>query len=461
MVSPPAELSTFTTEREVVAAPKLEEDVRGFDAQAQARELSMWLRALRAFLNPRHHPFPEMNQSAALNHDWSHELRIARGTLLRASQLVFHLIHSEKSENTIFGEADAGFTLDDAITGGIADNMEGELEDDSLSDAAVLLSDACELIESLLGAKKVDLRSWTNLAETLSHTLHRVDGSKALAQVAPVKAAHNVPPQLLAMTRRGVKPTALGADALHIFGVIFDLLGQLSEVEKFLRRDRSLKQTLPIFSLVHEETNGLINFIKTRALKIEGLEQPVFETLDSTNYALRMELRKVFAHELVGLAALKNAHTIFIKVENANGLLRDSLRQSAIALAQLFDPAIEGSQLFEAFQTKLEQSLTLRRDLWTLSQLVKRAEQEQSKGATERLVNRLANFHEGSLRYLMFKDWESCERFLEEVGAARGFGELSPVLHRFAAYLEALRSQVNMRAVLLNHPFDYPELEED
>ena len=75
-------------------------------------------------------------------------------------------------------------------------------------------------------------------------------------------------------------------------------------------------------------------------------------------------------------------------------------------------------------------------------------------------MKKLVSFYEGSLRYLMFKDWESCERFMEEIGAARGAAELSPVLHRFAAYLEALSSQVNMRAVLLDHPFDYPEIDE-
>jgi hypothetical protein len=33
--------------------------------------------------------------------------------------------------------------------------------------------------------------------------------------------------------------------------------------------------------------------------------------------------------------------------------------------------------------------------------------------------------------------------------------ELTPVLHRFAAYFETLHGQINMRAVLADHPFDY------
>src|SRR5437763_10766385 len=103
MVSSPTQLSTLTNEREA-AAPTKQEDLRGFDVGAQASELRMWIHALRAFFNSRNHPFPETQQSDLVTHDWVNELHIVRGTLLRASQLVFHLVHLEKSGNTIFTE---------------------------------------------------------------------------------------------------------------------------------------------------------------------------------------------------------------------------------------------------------------------------------------------------------------------------------------------------------------------
>ena len=54
----------------------------------------------------------------------------------------------------------------------------------------------------------------------------------------------------------------------------------------------------------------------------------------------------------------------------------------------------------------------------------------------------------------MYKDCEPLERFTEEVEAARSPAELSQTLHRFVAFLETLFGQVNMRAVLSEHPFD-------
>src|SRR5947209_19246929 len=110
-----------------------------------------------------------------------------------------------------------------------------------------------------------------------------------------------------------------------------------------------------------------------------------------------MELRKVFAHELLELSSLRQAPAIYIKVETAHGLLSNCFRQSAISLAQLFNRSIEGSQLFNEFQTRLEQSLVLRRDLWVLLELVRRAEKEPEPQAIERLMKRLVAFYEGKI----------------------------------------------------------------
>jgi hypothetical protein len=460
MGSPPTQLSALIEEKESTPSIRQEES-GGSDGNQQARELRMWIRALRSFFNLRNHPLPDAYRSDLITHDWVYELRIVRGILLRCSQLAFYLIHLEKSDQTIFDEPDAASSLDELSTSNQAAGVKAELKDDSLHSLAATLSNACALCDSLLESQRVNLHVWTNLGETLGRSLGRSEVSKIISQITSDQATTIIPASLLSLTRTSVKPAALGADMLFIFSQIFESLEELHYVEKSLRADQSLKHTLPIFTLVHEETRSLINFIKTRALRVEGLEQDVLETLDSTNYAITMELRKVFAHELVGLSSLRQAPAIYIKVETAHGLLTNSFRQSIIGLAQLFNHAMEGSQLFDAFQTRLEQSLVLRRDLWKLLRLVRRAEKEPDHDLTQRLLANLSSFHDGSLRYLMFKDWESCERFMEEMGAARGEAELTPVLHRFTAYLEALSNQVGMRAVLATHPFDYPEADTD
>ncbi len=439
--------------------PSVERDSHGdIDAGTHAREISMWLRALRSFFNTYNHPLPEGNQEGLVTHDWTNELKIARGTLLRASELVFQSVHFEQSDNTIFDEPEAAVTLDTLSPQGSAEEIKTGVTDDALLALAGSLGDACDLCQSLLELRPVSLHAWGNLGESLNRDLGRLDGTKILTRLYTRQETLNIPAPLLDLTRETIKSPALGADMVHVFNSLYRLLGYLRFVETLLRRDQPLKLSLPVFTLVHDEARALTEFIKGRAMCDEEMEKSVFEALDSTSYAISMELRKVFAHELVGLSSLQQAPLIYVKVENAHGLLRDSFQQSVVGLAQVFDPALDGAQLFDAFRTRLGQSLALRRDLWTLLQLVRRCENEPEM--VERLLRTLAWFRDGSLRYLMFKDWDACERFMEEVDATRVRAELAPVLHRFMAYLEALSSQVNMRAVLINHPFDYPKLED-
>ena len=156
---------------------------------------------------------------------------------------------------------------------------------------------------------------------------------------------------------------------------------------------------------------------------------------------------------------LRQAPPIYAKVENSHGLLRDSFQQSIISLAQVFDPSLQGDEVFASFQTKLEQSLAIRLDIWRLLVFVRRFQESGTKEGVASLIERIALFRDASLKYLMYKDWDSYEGFLEEIIVARTLEEVMAVLHRFSVFLETLLGQVNMRAVLAEYPFDYPDVE--
>jgi len=239
-----------------------------------------------------------------------------------------------------------------------------------------------------------------------------------------------------------------------ILAQLYGMLDLLGFVESSLAADEPLKGTLPVFTLLREESRALLDLIVERTLRIEGLDPAVHEYLDGAAYAIRMELRKAFEHELVGLSSQRSAPLVFGKVENAHGLLRDCFQQSVIGVARAFDAQLDGSGLFNNFRTKLEQSLLLRQELWEVLTAVRRADKEQEPAALRNLMLRLSHFRDGSLRFLMYKDWEALERFVEEASAAKSSANLQPVLHRFHAFLETLFGQVNMRAVLADHPFD-------
>ena len=398
----------------------------------------MWLRALRSFFNAANHPLSDAERAGIGERSFKCETGVVRDALVRCLHLLSNLARGDAPGQDVSHAAGAL-------------GLVGAKE--SLGDLGEVFKDVCRLSDALLESSSVGFVAWSSLGSVLERELRRSEAAGLILAAGQAAGAAELQEQLVKLAH-GLTPEDLGEDLLEIFQSFSRLLALLRFVEVSLKGDAQLKRLLPVFTLVHEETRALLDFIEGRALRVEGVGRGASEILDGTAYAVRMELRKAFEHELTGLCSVRQPPQLFAKVENAAGLLRDCYQQSVVALAQSFDPETDGARLFQSFRTKLEQSLELRRELWRLVVLVRRESTAGGAPPATEVLAQLAAFGEGAQRYLMYKDWEALERFAEEIDAARDAGELSRTLHRFAAYLETLFGQVNMRAVLADRPFD-------
>lgn len=426
-----------------------------------AHELGLWLRALGSFCQALDYSQTTHDQTGAVSRDWTGEVRVTRRVLLRGTQLSYSLLRPCSAQEDALTDAEETEATPAAVTPSPASSetdVVADAADRSFSALAEALKESFAVCDALLERPPVNLHTWASLGKMLTRQLGQLEGAQVVIRAEHHYSTANLQDSLVALTRRGGMPAHFGADLLTIFTELARLLRRLEFIQGLLTRDQPLKQTLPIFALIHEGAEWLRRFIEDCIARAEGLDQAIVDALDATNYAIMMESRKVYTQELVGLIALRQSPAIYAKVEIAHGLLSNCFQQSIIGLAQLFDPSLNGTRLFNSLQTKLEQSLALRRDLWLILQLVQRAEKERDQHPVAQLVESLSEFQNGSLHYLMYKDWEACERFIEEVSAARGAIELTPVLNRFGAYLETLFNQVSMRSVLAEHTFDYPTI---
>ncbi|HEX8147070.1 MAG TPA: hypothetical protein VF591_07830 [Pyrinomonadaceae bacterium] len=406
-----------------------------------AQELAVWLRALRSFFNAANHPLTDAERAGIGERSFKCETGVVRDALVRCLHLLSNLARGEEAPGQDAAQASAAGAL----------GLVGAKE--SLGDLGEVFKDVCRLSDALLESSSVGFGAWSSLGSVLERELRRSEAAGLILAAGHAAGAAELQERLVGLAH-GLTPEDLGEDLLEIFQAFSRLLALLRFVEDSLKGDTQLKRLLPVFTLVHEETRALLDFIEGRALRVEGVERGASEILDGTAYAVRMELRKAFEHELTGLCSVRQPPQLFAKVENATGLLRDCYQQSVVALAQSFEPGLDGGTLFRSFTTKLEQSLELRRELWGLVMLVARASADGQEPPATRVLEALNAFGEGGQRYLMYKDWEALERFGEEIDSARDAGELSRTLHRFEAYLETLFGQVNMRAVLADRPFD-------
>src|SRR5678815_972659 len=143
---------------------------------------------------------------------------------------------------------------------------------------------------------------------------------------------------------------------------------------------------------------------------------------------------------------------VYGKILHAHGLLTNCFQQSIITLLQVFNPSADGASLFNDSESRLQQSLLLCRELSTLMGVVRLAESDQGPDLLRKVVDKILEFRDGAMQYLMYKDWRGYENLaLEVISSIEDNIDPKALLHRFYCYLELLYGHVKMRAVLANN----------
>lgn len=451
-------LNAFVTSTSTISpnefSPSLAERREAGSVEYSSRELifelGLWLSGLESFLQIRNQFFGENYQSKAAARDWSKEFNLTNSALLRCSNVALRLGKIIKAQEASGKEANPDFPLE--ANAEIADFSFVEIFDLSFA-----LKDAIVLNEALLRAPALKFVEWTAWSNILSEKLKSVAVTQKLIARAEREGEEFLPAALHTLLENRPVSLAAEADLRVILPLFAKILRWLDVIEKMLKTDAPLKSTLLLFARINEQTQAMIGYLNNRLRRFTNEEDQLFITLDCTVYAASIEVKKVYNFELAGLSEIRQSPTIRAKVETAHGLLNDCLQQIIVNFAQLIEPDIEPTKLFPNFQTKLEQSIALRRDLWRMQQAVQKAEKDFKVYPLERLHANLREFQKGSMRSLFYKDLETVERFIEEVMRTQAKTDVVPILHRFGAYLETLLGQVNMRTVLANHPFEYPQ----
>lgn len=232
---------------------------------------------------------------------------------------------------------------------------------------------------------------------------------------------------------------------------ILRLLDWLKLIDSNIHKLDTLRENLSLLELVHFEARSLVEYLKDRAIEMDRVSKVFRDVLDGIGYTITHDLRRVFECELLGPVAELSTPVVYGKIVHAHGLLANCLQQSTITLLQLFDQSLDGSSLFNDSEERLEQSLMLCGDLLALIRFVRHVQSRLTPDALNALVEHIVGFRDGSMQYLMYRDWKAYEKLAHEIMMSiEHAGDPLPLLHQFRCYLETLFGHVRMRAVLTN-----------
>jgi hypothetical protein len=251
-----------------------------------------------------------------------------------------------------------------------------------------------------------------------------------------------------------VEPETLRELVGSTFVRLLRTLDTLAVIEKALTRPKVVGVGL-LFEGVRAQTVALLSQITEAVSGSDSLDGRPGEVLDGMRFVIGHELTKVFRQEFPGLADAGTPEYSRADLSRAWGLLHNCLQQTAITLAQMFDPGATGERLFEDYKSKIENSFTLYRELKGLHRKVVSAERSNGILLKHSLIRHLEHFRDETMHFLMYKDWGEFGRYVD--GVRRAFEEMEEfesVLHEFSQYLSTLIHHVGMREVLrvVPHP---------
>jgi hypothetical protein len=412
-------------------------------------ELEMWIKCFDRFFRTQNQPSEDGEVKRFLLKDFREELTIVRDVTLRMSFLANQIMSQERSNLLQFDKYISNSLKRDYVMDNFLNRLLAQpTPDDSLALLLEALADVRSLMDELVKLPEVTFRTFTSMGKLTNREIKQCRYIEMLvAYKFKVQYDRVENPTIAALIKR-LHHEGLRQDLAKVFLELFRLLRYLEFIEKDLRQDRPLKYSLLVFSLVNSELRMLFDFIETRICKQPEISQECVGALDATIFALSQEIKKVFSHELVGLVYLRHAPPIFAKVENSHGMLKNSLQQSIVQISQAFDPSFDGSQIFSSYVTRLEQSRLLLREISSLLEALRHFEDVADHETLSALRKNFENFRETSLKYLMFKDWEEFEKFLDEISGSKTREMLRFALHRFRVFMEALHGEVSKRSVL-------------
>ncbi|GAB4405636.1 MAG: hypothetical protein OHK0032_00220 [Thermodesulfovibrionales bacterium] len=422
-------------------------------------ELDVLLRALDRFFNIENLPIPKDDIA---NKNFFYELSAARDTILRIIGLLEVIIPENKRNIYWFQK----FAQTKFMTDKKRDALREELYKQDIPEKSLLLLydsfiNLKGIITDILKTEFIPYLTYVNIGGVVGKEL------RENIYLNPFKKDLN--PDFDVIENREVSRIVKSIKEHDIKKCISVMLLYLFKFLRFLRyadtsnRFGSLNPSLLIILLLRSEIDTFRGYIDKTANDIsdEGLRM----LINVISYQFSMESKRVFLQELRDIFRNRSSQYLKGKIENSHGILKNLSEQGIVQLVQFFDPDIKGREIFESFVTKLEQSLKLREDLYTLQRFLTLLENAETEDERLHIFDAMRNFmlyfQSFTFRLLRYEDYEDFVSFFDKVLAlkkddigGKGSDKILDRIRHFRVFIETCLRQLSNRSELADRPID-------
>ncbi len=365
-------------------------------------ELEITLKGLACFANPRNHPGPP-RRTPVVAQDYREQLVLAREAITRIAQLCRQLLH-ERDRSFVFQRyLETVLPDDSARTRLVREAMTQDTPEESLFVLRHAMTNILEVASGVARLPRVPFRLFYSVLAV---------AQREVAQSAffnPLSALEFRPefdrianPQVLELMRSVPGEQARRLVALTFLS-LFRMLRYLTLLENLAGRPpdgtrRTVGTAYFVLSVLRSDARALTGYLRKRAgpLLAESYERDLFRvqahqlldryenllaeghrllslkaTFEGLSANLRLELRRVFEHDLPPPEVPATAEQVRASIRAAVANLKPALQNVVLFLGKAMGARLDEQGVFDDRAAKRLLSERLRRDVWMFAQIVR------------------------------------------------------------------------------------------
>jgi len=465
-------------------------------------ELEVLLKATACFSNPRNHPGPPKRTSVVAQ-DFREATTLLKDGLGRGITLIRTLLGQRDRAYVFHRYLETVLPEDTLRTRLVHEGNAQAFPEDSLMTLRHTLSNAAQVAEGLLRAPRVPFRIFYATSSLLQREIaHNTFFNPLSALEFRPEFDRIKSPEVLEVIRSGPRGKAhhfVALTFLSLFRMLryLRLLGRI--VSETGKREAIAGRAYLVLSVLRSDARALADYLRRKAgahlaesyerdvLAVRAKDLPdraaalraeahrlvaIRSALEGIAGSLRLEMRRVFLHDLPAPETLPNDRQLRDALQLSIDNVRPALRNSILFLGRSLGVSLEEGGVFDDQAARRETSERLRRDVWMFGQIVRafytKAQYTEVEDRWATLHNFqyvrefLAYFRAMGYPLLRVADYPRFDAFISAMSQLEDTDLVDPArLERaidecmaFHGYLQQLFQDISRRDALEHVPFD-------